>query len=349
MDAEDLPEACVVADDEGRVAVLNAPAARLLGVHAADVVGKHLRDVVPLVDQDGQDWFAAADPYGGLSTRRVLVERVMSLPDGREVAVGARIVRPAGPLGPVSRVVVLLRGAEDRIRTERRRADLLATAAHELRGPLAGVQGFSSTLLAAWDRLSDPQRLMLVESVAADAQRLGRLVSTLLDVAHIDSGRLRPKLTTVDLVQHARQQVRRAVAAGEPADRLVVEVRGRPGPVAADPDRVDQVLANLLDNALRHGGGTVTVSVERAGDEVVVRVADEGPGIPESLRSRATTRFWRAGGSSGSGLGLCLVHGIVRAHGGSLELGAAPGGGALVTARFPTEGRTGPPSTVAAS
>jgi signal transduction histidine kinase len=112
---------------------------------------------------------------------------------------------------------------------------------------------------------------------------------------------------------------------------------GQPLPALwADPDKVDQVLGNLLENAVRHGEGTVTIEVapaypgdgERRPTGTAVTVSDEGPGIPEESMSRVFTRFWRGSKRGGTGLGLYIVKGIVEAHGGTITVGRATGGGA---------------------
>jgi signal transduction histidine kinase len=95
-----------------------------------------------------------------------------------------------------------------------------------------------------------------------------------------------------------------------------------------DADKLDQVLGNLLENAVRHGAGTVTIVVEPAGDGASVTVTDEGEGIPDEQRDRVFTRFWRSGRRGGTGLGLYIVRGLVEAHGGQIEVGSGPGGGA---------------------
>ncbi|MDR3079818.1 MAG: ATP-binding protein, partial [Streptomyces sp.] len=110
----------------------------------------------------------------------------------------------------------------------------------------------------------------------------------------------------------------------------------------ADPDKVDQVLSNLIENAVRHGEGTVTIDVTpcaspRDGEETgtSVTVSDEGPGIPEASMNRVFTRFWRGSKRGGTGLGLYIVKGIVEAHGGTITVGRARGGGAEIRFTLP--------------
>jgi len=250
------------------------------------------------------------------------------------VLVVARYVRER-PTGPVRRLVVTLRGTEARRRTERSHAELIATVAHELRSPLTSVKGFTATLLAKWERFTDDQKKLMLETVDADANRVTRLIAELLDISRIDSGRLEVRRQPVDLAAAVQRHVDAHVAAGQRADRFNVRV-GQPLPALwADPDKVDQVLGNLLENAVRHGEGTVTIEVgpSSAADDsrstgTAVTVSDEGPGIPEESMSRVFTRFWRGSKRGGTGLGLYIVKGIVEAHGGTIAVGRAAGGGA---------------------
>ncbi|MGH3424901.1 MAG: histidine kinase dimerization/phospho-acceptor domain-containing protein, partial [Nocardioidaceae bacterium] len=188
--ADDLPEAVLVADATGSVVVFNAEARRMTGITAHDAVGRHFRDVLPLRDGDGRDWWKLTDPYGGLRIRRAQPERLLQLPGGRECLVAARYVRQPARYGAVVRLVVTLRDASSRARQERGRADLVSTVAHELRSPLTSVKGFTKTLLGKWDRFTDDQKRVMLETVNADADRVTRLITELLDVSRIEAGRL---------------------------------------------------------------------------------------------------------------------------------------------------------------
>ncbi len=336
IDPDDLPDGLVVADEHGRVVCFNAAAARITALSPADVLGRPVEQALPLEDLDGRRWWQLTDPYGGLAIRSAQPERNLLLPGGREVLVCARYVRQV-PGGPVRRLVVTLRGTEARRRTERSHAELIATVAHELRSPLTSVKGFTKTLLAKWERFTDDQKKLMLETVDADANRVTRLIAELLDISRIDSGRLEVRRQPVDMAAAVRHHVDAHVAAGQSAERFAVKVPGPLPALWADPDKVDQILGNLLENAVRHGEGTVTIEVTRAagptGDErttegTAVTVSDEGPGIPEESMSRVFTRFWRGSKRGGTGLGLYIVKGIVEAHGGTISVGRAPGGGA---------------------
>jgi PAS domain S-box-containing protein len=352
--ADELPDGVVVADEAGRIIVFNRCAARLTGLDPAEVTGKFVFDVLPLRDDDGRDWWVYADPYHGLPTRTRHPERSLYLSDGTEVLVsvgyvrGPRRVRGDGSPrdNTVRRLVISLRGAQQRERLERSRAELVSTVAHELRSPLTSVKGFTATLLNKWGRFTDDQKRVMLETVNADADRVTRLITELLDVSRIESGRMEVHRELVDLPDRARKIIAGRVAAGDAEDRFRLEVRSGLPETWLDADKVDQILGNLLENAVRHGAGIVTIVVEPARveggaagapDAVAVSVRDQGEGISPEVAPRVFRRFWRGkprGGSrrgqhgGGTGLGLYIVKGLVEAHGGTIGVRRAPGGGA---------------------
>ncbi|MFE6778187.1 ATP-binding protein [Streptomyces sp. NPDC057702] len=339
---DDLPDGLVVADERGQVTCFNAAAARITATVATEAIGRPLDQVLPLEDLEGRRWWALTDPYGGLATRGGQPERNLLLPGGREVLVAARYVR-VRPTGPVRRLVVTLRGTEARRRTERSHAELIATVAHELRSPLTSVKGFTATLLAKWERFTDDQKRLMLETVDADANRVTRLIAELLDISRIDSGRLEVRRQCVDIAAAVRRHVRAHTTAGQRPDLFLIKVVEPLPDLWADPDKVDQVLGNLLENAVRHGEGTVTIEVTptlvaaqpegsavdaAAQPSTAVTVSDEGCGIPEESMGRVFTRFWRGSKRGGTGLGLYIVKGIVEAHGGTITVGRSRAGGA---------------------
>jgi PAS domain S-box-containing protein len=360
--ADELPDGVVVADEVGRIIVFNRCAARLTGLDPAEVIGKFVFDVLPLRDDDGRDWWVYADPYHGLPTRTRHPERSLRLSDGTEVLVSVGYVRDRAPRerggsgggrpprdNSVRRLVISLRGAQQRERLERNRAELVSTVAHELRSPLTSVKGFTATLLNKWGRFTDDQKRVMLETVNADADRVTRLITELLDVSRIESGRMEVHRELVDLPDRARKIIAGRVAAGDAEDRFRLEVHSGLPETWLDADKVDQILGNLVENAVRHGAGIVTVVIEparmdgdaagdlSAPDAAAVSVRDQGDGISPEAAPRVFRRFWRGkprGGSrrgqhgSGTGLGLYIVKGLVEAHGGTIGVRCAPGGGA---------------------
>ena len=342
--ADALPDGVVVADADGTVVLASQVAARMLGSSIEAMLGCPLGEVLALQDQDGKAWHACNTPYVGLATRTAVPEQPWLLPDGTEVLVAARIHR-ASLHEPVSRVAVTLRSGRGRARLDRERSDLVATVAHELRSPLTGVKGFVQALLSRWDKLSDDQKKLMLRTVSADSDRLSRLIAELLDVARIDTGRLQLYPRPSDATVLVRRIVDSVQAGTSRQVELVVE--GDLPQISVDPDKFTQVVTNLIENGVRHGEGTVSVTLAPLPSTadfsgVALTVDDEGEGIPLELRRRVFTKFWRGGVRGGSGLGLYLVNGLVRSHGGTVVIDDAPGGGARLMLTWPAEDRTGP-------
>ena len=342
LSADELPDGLVVADQCGRIIIFNLAAERLTGIRADQVLGTELPAALPLADTEGRCWWQQSRPYDGLSIRTRHPERSLYLTDGTELLVTIgylRDPRGSGPRtgwqydpGAVRRLTITLRSAEQRARLERTRADLVSTVAHELRSPLTSVKGFTATLLAKWPRFTDDQKRTMLETVNADADRVTRLITELLDVSRIEAGRLHLHRELVDIAARTAKLVAGRVAAGESESRFRIEaVDGLPE-TWLDADKVDQILANLIENAVRHGAGTVTTVIESAlvqgGPGVAVSVRDQGPGIAPEFAPRVFRQFWRAKRRGGAGLGLFIVKGLVEAHGGSITVAQAPGGGA---------------------
>jgi PAS domain S-box-containing protein len=340
--ADDLPDGLVIADHAGRVTVFNSAASRLTGITRAYALGKDVRRVLPLRDVEDRCWWKQSQPYQGLSTRTRHPERALFLPDGTELLVTVGYVRDPRGKGPregwhrdpgkVRRIAITLRGAQQRVRLERSRADLVSTVAHELRSPLTSVKGFTATLLAKWTRFTDDQKRVMLETVNADADRVTRLITELLDVSRIEAGRIEVHRELVDIPGRVARLIGGRVAAGDPEDKFRVEVRGELPETWLDADKMEQILGNLIENAIRHGAGTVTTVVEPTvvadAPGVAVYVRDQGPGIAPDLAPRVFRQFWRVKRRGGAGLGLFIVKGLVEAQGGEITVQQAPGGGA---------------------
>lgn len=334
--ADFYPDGILGASRNGTVTILNAQGAALLGVDAEQALGMSLPEVLRLLDQDGRTWLDVNRPFSSIGIVRGVPEQSWLNASGDEVLTTARLVREHDR-GPVTGIAVGLRSGRGRARLDRERSDLVATVAHELRSPLTGVKGFVQALLNRWDKLNDDQRKLMLTTVNADADRLARLIAELLDVARIDTGRLQlyPRESSAEVL------VGRVVASIEAgtAREIRLEVADDLPEVFADPDKFTQVVTNLVENAIRHGQGQVTVRLapSQALDGVRITVDDEGDGIPVELRRRVFTKFWTTGDSGGSGLGMYIVGGLARAHGGWVTIDDAPGGGARVHVDWPRE------------
>jgi two-component system sensor histidine kinase KdpD len=226
-----------------------------------------------------------------------------------------------------------------------RRADalksaLLAAVSHDLRTPLAAIIATAGNLREEDVAWTARERHDFAAAIEAEARRLDRLVTNLLDVSRIEAGGLRPRLGWYDLGALVDEVLghTRSLLAGH---RLVVAVEDDLPPLALDYVQIAQVLVNLLENATKYApaGTTVRLGACRVADEVVVAVRDEGPGVPAGAGDRLFAPFYRAGepggGPHGTGLGLAVARGFVAAHGGRIWAANRPGGGACFAFALP--------------
>jgi signal transduction histidine kinase len=232
-----------------------------------------------------------------------------------------------------------------RLRSARQmQVDFVANVSHELRTPLTAVKGLVETLRAG--AMDDPQvRDHFLETVEGETDRLIRLVSDLLTLSRADSEALNLQREPTDLAKLARATADRLVPQAE-ARGLVLQVEAGSGSTLAlaDGDRIEQVLVNLLDNAIKYSrpGGTVTVRVDGGSGQLArVQVRDEGIGIPADDLARIGERFYRADkarsrAEGGSGLGLAIAQALIQAHGGELILESQEGQGTVVTFTLPS-------------
>lgn len=221
---------------------------------------------------------------------------------------------------------------------ERVRADALfaADVSHELRSPLTTMSAAAGLLAAHRARLPEDGAEAL-DLLRAEVSRFERLVTDLLEISRADAGSTDVVLADVrlaELVAHCLPAVHR--------DRLRIGAGGADVAVRADKRRLDRVLANLVENAERHGRGLIAVTVEGDGDAGCLVVDDGGPGVPEDARQRIFDRFARASpearrSGEGAGLGLALVRRHVTLMGGAVEATASPAGGARFVVRLPAQ------------
>lgn len=209
-----------------------------------------------------------------------------------------------------------------RARAEELRSSLLSVVSHDLRTPLAVITGAATALRDDDTRLSAAARADLLDTLVGEASRLERVVANLLGLTRVETGAVpaRDRIPVEELVGSALGRVEQlagdAVTTDVPAD---VEVD-------VDPILFEQVLINLVENAVKHGAAPVEISARRDGDRVHIDVADHGPGLPAGTEERVFEKFFRASSTPGVGLGLAVVRGIVVAHGGTVAAVPSPAG-----------------------
>ncbi len=228
------------------------------------------------------------------------------------------------------------RAAEELRLSDSVKTAILRAASHDLRSPLTAIRVAAESLASPSVSLSDEDRARQLDTVRRESARLDRLVTNLLDLSRLEAGSTvsRPELVSLD------ELVGQAVAELGSEDRVRVELPADPPLVEVDPVQVERVLVNLLENALRHSGSDaeVAVAIATAGEDAVVRVVDEGPGIPAREVERVFEPFERLDGSRGRqglGLGLAIARGFAEANGGHVWVEPRPGTGASFAVAFP--------------
>lgn len=211
------------------------------------------------------------------------------------------------------------------------KSEFVSTVSHELRTPLTAVRGFVGTILAQWPRMADDERRFLLERVDWNARELSDLIEQVLDFSRIEAGHQPLELTDVDLASQLATLVDRLGPALGATD---VDLQVPPGLVVkTDVAALERIVTNLLTNAAKFApvGSLVEVGARASGDEVVVSVRDDGPGIAPEDQERVFERFYRAGptaGKRGTGIGLAIVRSYVERLGGRVWLDSVPGDGA---------------------
>lgn len=219
---------------------------------------------------------------------------------------------------------------------------LLSSVSHDLRTPLASITGAASTLLEGGAALSPAMRTDLAETVHEEAARLDRLVANLLDMTRLTAGAVTAKKEWQPLEEAVGSALAR-LDARLGGRRVDVRLPDDLPPVPIDAVLIEQVLINLLDNALKHtpAGAPLSLSASAGGGEVTVRVDDEGPGVPAADAERVFDTFYRGSATAtaaGAGLGLAICRGVVAAHGGRIWVEPGPGAGASFRFTLPLGG-----------
>lgn len=333
VDLDLLPDPVVRIDAANVVVAANQAANDLAG---GDVVGTSLADSLDPRDRDGRSVLGDCwPPSASLRSVSVLpnVPVTVACAGAERVAarLSARYERDAD--GRLTGAVVALRPAR-RGEREPTGAEVVSTVSHELRSPLTSVKGYTSLLLNRWDRIADDQKRMMLEQVHHDADRVTRLITELLDISRLETGRLVLRRQLVDVHAVATTVIDKLQVAYPDLDCSCEFPDDFPR-VYADPDKLEQVLTNLVENAAKYAGPT-GMRVEGIVGEGVVSVAvhDTGEGIPPADVPRVFRKFFRRdhGKPTGTGLGLWISRGLVEAHGGRLTATSEEGVGS--TFRF---------------
>jgi signal transduction histidine kinase len=332
-----LPDAVVRLDGDRKIAAVNAAVTALTGFAPEELVG---RDVVAVLDPrtpDGRPcwpngWHKAAH----LRSVTAIPEQEVVLRTVEAVGVRAFVTGAyeRGGDGQLAGLVLVLRSAGKRTHKATSGIEIVSTVSHELRSPLTSVKGYTSLLLSRWERIGDDQKREMLEQVKHDADRVHRLITELLDISRLETDRLVLRRQMIDVVALV-QQVIEKVRFSYPDIDADVQFPADFPELYADPDKLEQVLTNLVENACKYASPRgMRIVGEVAGEQASVSVTDAGEGIPEDDLPKVFTKFFRRelGRPTGSGLGLWISRGLVEAHGGRLEASSVLGEG--TTFRF---------------
>lgn len=338
-----LNDGVIALDPTGNIALINPAALRLL-----KWAGKGDQDNI-----GGQSW-AQAFPKLDLAEalEKAASGQVVTLNLAGE-GTGGRIIRahlaPFSADGAQPGVVITLQDITDQEKLESMRREFVANVSHELRTPLTTVKSYVETIMDEDDSLEPDLRRRFLTVVNSEVDRMTRLVRDLLQLAQLDAGRVRWQKRPLNMGALAAEVLESFQVQGD-QHQLSLRLQAAPDlpPVAADRDRIEQVLTNLISNAIKFtpAGGCIQVSVAANANHMVqTSVSDNGVGIPQEDQSRIFERFYRVDKArsramGGTGLGLSIARQIVEAHGGSIELHSAPQEGTTVSFVLPvyTEG-----------
>jgi len=330
-----MADGILLVDQRRRIVLMNPAAEQMLGISRHEALGRDHLEITHHFDLDER-------------LARVLATGVPETLEIRRARPQQQILEARVSLAGSAQersALVMLRDVTRARQLEQMRKDFVANVTHELRTPLTSIQGFAETLLEG--ALEDPDTARhFVEIMHRESSHLSALIDELLDLSRVESGKFRLQrrpTPPAELIEAAVSRL--APKAEKKGIRLTAEVPGVLPPVDGDPDRLIQVLSNLVDNAVKYtpADGRVTVSAWKSEGGVRIAVQDTGPGIPQADLGRIFERFYRVDkarsrATGGTGLGLAIAKHIVEAHGGAIEVASEVGRGSTFTVILPTAG-----------
>jgi PAS domain S-box-containing protein len=343
---ESVGEAIIMVDNLGVCVVANHRVSQVLGLPLSEIMGRsvfEMRTVATRIFRGGgaMEWITA--PGGGPPIE--ITTRIVETREEPPRVVHEFSAPVQDEAGRVMGRIYVYRDVTKETEVDRMKSEFIATVSHELRTPMTSIKGSLGLLLggAGGPVPEDARELLLIAQNNTD--RLIRLINDILDISRIEAGKMeiRPlPLSVAEAILRATRELEGY--AGQRHIDVQLDLPEDLSRAVADSDRLQQVLANLLSNALKFSepGTAVTVSAGREGSEVWIRVADQGPGIPAGQQQQIFEKFHRVDNAStrrtgGTGLGLAICKAIVEEHGGRIWVESEAGQGSAFTFTLPAE------------
>ncbi|MFN2149145.1 MAG: GAF domain-containing protein [Anaerolineales bacterium] len=344
---ESIADGVIVTDTEHHVVLFNAAAERLLGLNASSIINQPVFDFIGVFGPEGQRWAQAIRSWKKhplLGAASVDISERIVLEDERVVLIHpAPVVLGDEFLGTVS----IFRDITREVEVDRLKSEFVATVSHELRTPMTSIKGFVDLLLMGATGPLNAEQQRFLDIVKNNTERLEILVNDLLDISRIEAGKVTLSFQPIDvreLLHEAELFLERQRSERGKQIELQIETSGTLPHIWGDPERVRQILFNLVENAFNYTpeSGCITLRAEQAQDQIEIEVQDNGIGISLGEQARIFERFYRGEqalimGVAGTGLGLAIVLNLVEMHGGRIWVNSdgIPGRGTTFTIALP--------------
>jgi len=326
-----IGDAVLVVDKERRIILFNRAAEEISGFSAQEVTGRKYDEVLRFIfEKDGKVNNIFID-YTLSSGEKQKIDKLMLIrKDGKSVSIADSVAPIRNAEGDIVSCAVVFRDVSKEREVDKMKSEFVSLASHQLRTPLTGIKWLAELLLKPKTGPLNNEQKNFVELIYSSNERLIKLVSDLLDVSHIETGRkFTLEKTNFDMTELIDDLIKEEV--GQTAKRKITLQRSSGFPpaavVLADREKISQVLLNLFDNAIRYSpeGSTVEVGLQLKLDELIVSVCDKGIGVPGRQQDRIFQKFFRADNAalvnaSGNGLGLYIAKAMIEVHGGKMWL-----------------------------
>jgi PAS domain S-box-containing protein len=334
----------LVVDGHGHVVTMNPALERLTGRSLREAWGQPCCDILgcePARQAGAQNVPVCPLKFGKKGKDRAFLEYEIRTRGGDPIPVEASYGLIRDELGEVDRIIMVFRDLSHQKQLDRQRAEIIGNVSHELRTPLALIKGYATTLLSPAVSLDEQEAHRFLRNVSAAADRLGRMIDDLLWASRLDVEELPLRPKAFDLGGQVRQVLAWFLPHAQDC-HLVAELPEETPRAWADPERVEQVLVNLLTNAVKYStpGSTITIRGQSLADppRIVVHVSDEGTGIAAEHLPHLFDRFYRTdAGQEGVGLGLYICKRLVEAMGGEIWVVSEVGEGSTFRFTLPAE------------